>query len=154
MRVVAKHDWPALRVTAATAAPTAASRSASGSTTVGDLPPSSRLTGTIRRAAAAITADPPATEPVNVTCATCGWSTTAAPVVSPRPTTTLQAPRGSPAASNASATTSVDSGATSDGLTTTVLPAASDGATPRTICDSGEFHGVMCATTPSGSRSV
>ena len=92
MRVVAKHDWPALRVTAATAAETAASRSASSRTIVGDLPPSSRLTGTMRRAAAAITAAPVATEPVNVTWPTSGWSTTAAPVGSPRPTTMLHAP--------------------------------------------------------------
>ena len=105
-------------------------------------------------AAAVITAAPVATEPVNVTWATSGWSTTAAPVVSPRPTRTPHVPRGSPASSSIPATARVDSGATSDGLTSTVLPAASDGATPRNIWLSGEFHGVMWATTPNGSRTV
>ena len=95
-----------------------------------------------------------ATEPVNVTCATSGWSTTAAPVVSPRPLTTATTPFGSPASSSIPATSRVDSGATSEGLTSTVLPAASDGATPRKSWLSGEFHGVMWATTPKGSRNV
>jgi hypothetical protein len=42
----------------------------------------------------------------------------------------------------------------SDGFTTTVLPAASAGAIFQDISSSGEFHGTMAATTPSGSRRV
>ena len=42
----------------------------------------------------------------------------------------------------------------SDGLTTTVLPAASAGASFHAISISGEFHGVIATTTPSGSARV
>ena len=42
----------------------------------------------------------------------------------------------------------------SAGLSTTVLPAASAGATFQEAIVSGKFHGVMSATTPSGSRKV
>ncbi|MBB3996714.1 hypothetical protein GGR04_000535 [Aureimonas pseudogalii] len=39
----------------------------------------------------------------------------------------------------------------SDGLMTTVQPAASAGATLRVIIAVGKFHGVMMAQTPTGS---
>ena len=42
-------------------------------------------------------------------------------------------------------------GATSLGFSTTVHPAASAGATLRTIWYRGKFHGVMAPTTPTGS---
>ena len=42
----------------------------------------------------------------------------------------------------------------SAGLSTTVLPNASAGAAFQSGIASGKFHGVMSATTPSGSRSV
>ena len=48
----------------------------------------------------------------------------------------------------------IEAGATSDGLITTVLPAASAGATAIMVRNIGEFHGMMTPTTPSGSRSV
>ncbi len=37
---------------------------------------------------------------------------------------------------------------------TTVQPAARAGASFQLISSSGEFHGVMAATTPTGSRRV
>ncbi len=40
------------------------------------------------------------------------------------------------------------------GLITTVLPAASAGAIFDVVSVSGEFHGVIAPTTPSGSRWV
>ena len=43
---------------------------------------------------------------------------------------------------------------TSDGLMTTVLPAARAGNSFQPSRPSGVFQGVMAATTPSGSRSV
>jgi hypothetical protein len=49
---------------------------------------------------------------------------------------------------------SVETGVTSDGLTTTVLPAARAGASFHIRSASGLFHGVIAATTPIGSRSV
>ena len=48
----------------------------------------------------------------------------------------------------------IDAEVTSDGLTTTVLPAASAGATAIIVRKSGEFQGMITPTTPSGSRSV
>ena len=49
---------------------------------------------------------------------------------------------------------SVDAGECSDGLTTNVQPAASAGASFQVISSSGEFHGVIAPTTPTGSRRV
>ena len=40
------------------------------------------------------------------------------------------------------------------GLRTTVLPAASAGASFQQAIGNGKFHGTMAATTPSGWRSV
>ena len=77
-----------------TAALAARSRSASASTIIGSLPPSSRLTGVSVSAACAITFLPVATEPVNITKSTS--STSAAPV-SPRPVATWKTPSGRPA---------------------------------------------------------
>ncbi len=65
--------------------------------------------------------------------------------------TTLKTPGGKPASSNSSASASVDADENSDGLTTMVLPAASAGAIFQTASSSGEFHGAMATTTPSGS---
>ena len=42
----------------------------------------------------------------------------------------------------------------SDGLITSVQPAASAGASLNDSSNSGEFHGVMAATTPMGSWRV
>ena len=43
-------------------------------------------------------------------------------------------------------------GVSGAGLSTTVLPSASAGATTRKPSTTGKFHGVMAATTPTGSR--
>ena len=45
-------------------------------------------------------------------------------------------------------------GVTSDGFRITVFPAASIGASFCASSVTGEFQGVMAATTPTGSRSV
>ena len=42
----------------------------------------------------------------------------------------------------------------SDADRTTVQPAASSGASFQVSSSSGEFHGTMAATTPTGSRRV
>ena len=68
--------------------------------------------------------------------------------------TTFTAPGGKPASVISSAKPSVEAGACSDGLITTVHPAARAGATFQVISSSGEFHGVIAATTPTGSRRV
>ena len=46
------------------------------------------------------------------------------------------------------------SGVSSAGLSTTVLPAARAGASFHEAIVNGKFHGVISATTPSGSRNV
>ncbi len=46
------------------------------------------------------------------------------------------------------------SGATSDGFSTIVQPAAMAGATLQTIWLIGQFHGVIRPTTPIGSRAI
>jgi hypothetical protein len=56
-----------------------------------------------------------------------------------------------PAASITSAKTMPLIGAISEGLSTTVQPAAMAGATLQTIWLSGQFHGVISAHTPMGS---
>ena len=65
--------------------------------------------------------------------------------------TTFTTPAGKPASSTSLTNSSVDTEVNSDGLTTTVLPAASAGASFHAVSSSGEFHGVIAATTPSGS---
>ena len=68
--------------------------------------------------------------------------------------TTLNTPFGTPASTASSASSSVEVGVTSDGLATTVLPAARAGNSFQPSRPSGVFHGVMAATTPIGSRTV
>ena len=67
MRSTEMHTWPELLSPYEAAAFAARSRSASASTIIGSLPPSSRLTGVSVSAARAITFLPVATEPVNIT---------------------------------------------------------------------------------------
>jgi hypothetical protein len=132
----------------------AACRSASANTTCGDFPPSSRVTLFRFSAAACATARPVAVEPVNATLSTPGCDARCAPVSRDSPVTTLTTPGGKPACSISSANPSVDAGACSDGLITIVQPAASAGASFQVMSSSGEFHGVIAATTPTGSRRV
>ena len=154
IRVVAKQDCPALRMTAAAAASTAASRSASGSTIVGDLPPSSRLTGTIRARGGGHHRGPGGHRAGERHVRDERVVDDRGAGRLPAPVTTATTPFGRPASSSIPATEPVDSGATSEGLTSTVLPAASAGATPRKSWLSGEFHGVMWATTPRARARV
>ena len=128
----------------------AASRSASASTTIGFLPPSSSWTRRPSPIAAWILR-PVAFEPVNVTAPTRSSATRWAPAATP--CTTFSTPAGSPASSNAAASRSPISGVIGDGLNTTVLPAASAGPILRLAMLSGKFHGVMTPTTPTGSST-
>ena len=45
----------------------------------------------------------------------------------------------------------MEAGVCSAGLSTTVFPAAMAGASFQVAIRSGKFHGMICATTPSGS---
>ena len=77
-----------------------------------------------------------------------GCETSAAPASPPVPVITLKTPGGSSAASMTRMNSSVETEASSDGLTTTVLPAASAVATFVAIRNKGEFQAVRAATTP------
>ena len=73
------------------------SRSASGSTMLADLPPSSRQTRLTVSAAAAPTCAPAAVDPVNEIMSTPGWRDSASPTSRPVPFTRLNTPGGSSA---------------------------------------------------------
>jgi hypothetical protein len=77
---------------------------------------------------------PVATDPVKATRSVPPWTTRASPTSAP-PVTRLTTPSGKPA--KASARRRVASGVYGDGLTTTVLPAASAGATFQASSSSG-----------------
>src|SRR5262245_519348 len=104
-----------------TAPPAARSRSASAQTIIGSLPPSSSVHGNSRRAQASAIFLPVPTLPVKQILST-PLSTSAAPL-SASPSTTSSTSLGSPAASNNSSTSRPENGVTSDGLSTTALPA-------------------------------
>ena len=95
---------------------------------------------------------PTASEPVNETWRTAGAAVKTSPIGSGSPHTRLSTPGGKPAASKHSNSSAADSGVCSAGLRTTVLPAATAGASLRQIIELGKFHGVMQATTPRGRR--
>ncbi|SHV81553.1 Uncharacterised protein [Mycobacteroides abscessus subsp. abscessus] len=110
-----------------TAACAARLTSASGSTSIGSLPPSSRLTGVSRRAARSMIFLPVAVEPVNWMKST--LSTRASPT-SRAPCTTSNT-GGPPISAQPLAMSSSDSGVRSDGLSKTEQPANSAGITSQ-----------------------
>src|SRR5579883_740678 len=134
---------------------TASSMMQSSNTMFGDLPPSSSETFLNDRDASSLTRAPVAVPPVNAILATLGWVTSASPATAPYPVTTLTTPGGiSASAITRRMNSSSDAEVYSDGLMTTVQPAASAGASFQPASIRGEFHGVMNAQTPTGSRSV
>ena len=106
------------------------SMSASSKTTTGALPPSSRWARLRSAAAAVATAMPARVEPVMETSCGIGCSVSAAPV-SRSPQTRLQTPGGK-ISCIFSTIQYDDAGVVSEGLSTTVLPAASAGANFQT----------------------
>ena len=68
----------------------------------------------------------------------------------PSPCRTLSTPSGSPASSASAPRRAAVSGLCSAGLSTTVLPNASAGATFQLACMAGKFHGAIATTTPAG----
>ena len=109
--------------------------SASSKTTTGALPPNSRWVRFRSDAAVAATSMPARVEPVIETSLGVGWATRRRPV-SRSPQTTLNTPGGRNSAA-ISASSRVETGVVSDGLSTTVLPAASAGAIFHTAIISG-----------------
>ena len=118
------HVWPPFIMPAQTASLAARSRSASESTIIGSLPPSSSETGVRVLAARSMILRPVRVEPVNITMSTSSIS--AAPV-SPRPVAGWKTCSGMPHSRSASAMSSEVSGVISLGLRMTALPAISAG---------------------------
>src|SRR5690606_41922205 len=111
-------------------------------------------TGRTPTAAAFMIALPVRVSPVKVIAFTSGCSVRYWPALSgPKPWTTLNTPSGPPASRITSPSSAVVDGVVSDGLTTTVLPKASAGATFQVISSSGRFQGQITAITPRGVRS-
>ena len=121
----------------------------------GLLPPSSKVSFFRLLAPEAATISlPTSVEPVKATLSTSPCAASAAPAVSPYPGTTFTTPSGTPASAISSASFSSVSGVCSAGLSTTQLPVASAGPSFHAAISSGKFHGMICPTTPTGSRSV
>ncbi len=66
----------------------------------------------------------------------------------------FKTPSGTPASTKHWTTCAAQSGVSVAGLKTTAFPATSAGAIFHAGMATGKFHGVMQATTPSGSRTV
>jgi hypothetical protein len=64
----------------------------------------------------------------------------------------LTTPSGRPHFSRISASTEVSSGVSGAGFNTMVEPEARAGASLRVVMNSGTFHGMIPAATPTGSR--
>ena len=124
------QSWPPLKRPATEIPSTAAAMSASSNTTTGALPPSSRCARFTSAAAAVATAMPARVEPVIDTSCGILCAVSAAPV-SRSPQTRLQTPGGK-ISCIFSTIQYDDAGVVSDGLSTTVLPAASAGANFQT----------------------
>ena len=91
-------------------------------------------------------------EPVKLTQSTSSESTNAAEEAGPFPLTRLTTPGGKPTSLRMRTSSTMASGSCGAGFTTTVLPAASAGATFPAMLTMGKLYEVMQATTPSGWR--
>ncbi len=116
----------------------------------GLLPPNSSVTGTMFWLAYCMMSRPVVVSPVNDTFATRLLDASGLPASGPKPLMTLTTPGGSRSAM-ISISFMIDAGVCSAGLSTTVLPAASAGASFHAARVSGKFHGMIWPTTPSGS---
>src|SRR3954468_18981160 len=148
-RVGAVQIWPEWNDQVEPMPATTDAMSASSKTMPAPLPPSSSSSRFMPRPAVSAMRCPTGVLPVNDTMSMSD-STSAWPASAPDPVTTLNTPGGKPASSTASANASTASGSCGAGLTTTVLPIASAGATLPAMLVSGKLYGVMQATTPTG----
>ena len=94
-------------------------------------------------------------DPVKDTTSTSGWLDNTEPTSVPCSLTELMMPRGKLlTASKQPMTAALVNGVCGAGLTTTLQPAASAGATDRTSSVTGAFQGTMTDATPDGSRVI
>ena len=97
---------------------------------------------------------PTSGEPVKDMRQRFGFCERAAPVTSPTPGMTLITPSGMPISLAKCATYRVESGVSSAGLTTQVLPAAMAGPMPQPQSRNGKFHGTMKPHGPQACRTT
>ena len=96
---------------------------------------------------------PTSLEPVNDIARTSGWVSMGAPASGPNPLTMFTTPRGNPASSSARTRLKVESGVSSAGLMTQVLPQTRAGNSFQEGIAMGKFHGVIMPHTPMGMRT-
>ncbi len=141
-RAPAEQTWPLWMNAAFSAWSTAVSKPssvahASAKTTLGFLPPSSSAIFLASETAAAPAFVPLARPPVKENRSTSGCSASRWPTGRPAPVTILATPAGSPASTSSLIRWTVESGVTSLGLITKVLPAATAGAIFQLAWSSG-----------------
>ena len=136
------------------ASATARSRSASAQTTIAPLPPSSIIDGVSAPPAAAMIRRAVPEPPVKVIFATPGMRDERGADARPEARQTTFSTPGGTTSSTRRTNSSTDTDAYSDGLITSVLPAARAGPILLASVMIGEFHGMSAAMTPSGSRVV
>ena len=103
---------------------------------------------------AAVATDSPARSlPVIVTAAT--RASAMIDAAASRVTSSVSnSPAGPPAAATARCSSSAQPVTFSACLSTTVLPSSTAGASTRTTCQYGKFHGMIANSTPSGSSRI
>ena len=127
-------------------------KSASSSTRLIDLPPSSRKTGFTVAAAAAMIRRPVAVEPVKATMSTSGEVERTSPTRWSDDATMFTTPGGMSVFSAISRPRRVAfHGVSGAGLSTHVLPMARIGPSLLRMISTGKFHGTITPTTPIGS---
>ena len=97
---------------------------------------------------------PTSVEPVKAILSTSGCAARAAPAVSPNPGTIFTTPSGNAGFLHQFTQSQPESGVCSAGLITTVQPVANAGPSFQAAINSGKFQGIICPTTPTGSRRV
>ena len=117
---------------------------------LGDLPPSSIVTGIRFSEAYCMMRRPVVVSPVNATLEIRGEVASGLPASGPKPVTMLSTPAGRRCPTS-SIRTMIEVGVCSAGFTITQQPAARAGAIFQEAISSGKFHGMIWPTTPMGS---
>src|SRR5215217_5261079 len=149
--------WPAVPKPLNSEPSAARSRSASGITTSGFLPPSSRQGDCTWRPHSSPIREPTSDEPVKPTLSTRrSASARSRPSNADGPShcTRFKTPSGSPPARNSSVSAWPRAGAYSAGFQTTALPHRSAGTRYQDGTATGKLPAVMIAATPTGLRNV
>src|SRR6185369_13392017 len=154
MRLPAAQRWPALLNADPSVQVTAFCRSASSQTMSGFLPPSSRQVLARRFPAACAIQRPTSQDPVKLTTATSGCSTSGAPACSPKPWIVEYTPSGTPAARASTPNAHAESGVSSAAFRIAALPQSSAGNAFHATLAIGVLAAMMSPATPSGWRTT